>query len=327
MSAEPTPGQLQRFLSVLIGERGCERFLDVRWRRPNAPMRRRFIAAEEPIRAAALIARLARTADVYVGAALRDRDTHGGRHAIGASHLAWVESDHAGTAECLRAFALPPSILIASGTPGHVQAYWLLDRALTPDRTEAINRRLSYALAADPGCTDIARILRPPGTLNHKHSPPRPVTLLELRDRARYDPGALSAGLPADPDPPTWRPAPAERRRGRTPVDRELLSIPAAEYAHVLLAAEPNREGKILCPFHEDSTPSLQLYPDGGFYCFGSGCRRGGSIFDFAAHLWGIDPRGAGFIELRERLVLLFADHDDRHPTPRPIAGPGLDRD
>lgn len=28
---------------------------------------------------------------------------------------------------------------------------------------------------------------------------------------------------------------------------------------------------KILCPFHEESTPSLHVYPDGKYYCFGCG--------------------------------------------------------
>ncbi len=58
---------------------------------------------------------------------------------------------------------------------------------------------------------------------------------------------------------------------------------------------------------HDDSDPSLQLYRDGGgFYCFGSGCKAGGTIFDFAGHLWGISPKGAGFLEIRERLALVF---------------------
>ncbi|HLB21092.1 MAG TPA: CHC2 zinc finger domain-containing protein, partial [Solirubrobacteraceae bacterium] len=88
----------------------------------------------------------------------------------------------------------------------------------------------------------------------------------------------------------------------RGELERQLRAIPSARYAYVLAGAKPNRAGKILCPFHAESDPSLQLYADGSFYCFGSGCRRGGSIFDFAGHLWGITPRGTGFTELRDRL-------------------------
>ena len=52
---------------------------------------------------------------------------------------------------------------------------------------------------------------------------------------------------------------------------------------------------------HDDHDPSLQLYEDGTFYCYG--CRAGGSIYDFAARLWGLDTKGRAFLELRARLA------------------------
>jgi DNA primase len=84
-------------------------------------------------------------------------------------------------------------------------------------------------------------------------------------------------------------------------LDARLRAISAVAYVRALTGKTPDRAGKISCPFHSDSTPSLQLYPGGTFYCFG--CRRGGTIYDFAAELWQIPPRGQGFIELRERLA------------------------
>ena len=45
--------------------------------------------------------------------------------------------------------------------------------------------------------------------------------------------------------------------------DRALLAVPATEYARVLVGRDPNRAGKITCPFHDDREPSLQLYEDG----------------------------------------------------------------
>lgn len=43
----------------------------------------------------------------------------------------------------------------------------------------------------------------------------------------------------------------------------------------------PNRAGFIRCPFHSDGTASLKIYQNGkGWYCFG--CKRGGSVIDFA---------------------------------------------
>ena len=63
------------------------------------------------------------------------------------------------------------------------------------------------------------------------------------------------------------------------------------------------RDHKISCPFHEDRTPSLHAYtsPERGWYCYGR-CGRGGSIYDLAAALWGLDTQGSDFIELRRRL-------------------------
>ncbi len=299
--------ELALYLRVLCATSSERRWLDVRWRAPGQTMRRRFIAVERVRQAESLIASRSRHGDVYIGVAPRTRNDHGGRASLAAGHLAWVESDSPRTEELLASFPHPPSMLIASGTPGHVQAYWALDRRCDAPELERLNRRLAYALAGDGGCCDAARVLRPPGTLNYKHDPPKPVRMLDFAAGVPVSFKQLSLALPADPDPVAWRPRPRRARLGRTRLDRQLLAIPAVDYVRALTSLEPNREGKIPCPFHEDRNPSLQLYADGGFYCFGSGCRRGGSIFDFAGHLWGIDPRGAAFLELRERLAITFA--------------------
>jgi len=62
----------------------------------------------------------------------------------------------------------------------------------------------------------------------------------------------------------------------------------------------------VSCPFHDDRTPSLHVYetPAGGWYCYG--CGRGSSVYDLAADLWGLETRGADFLEVRRRLCDLF---------------------
>ena len=50
--------------------------------------------------------------------------------------------------------------------------------------------------------------------------------------------------------------------------------------------------------------PSLHLYEDGTFYCYG--CGVGGSLYDFAGRLWGLDTKGRAFLELRARLAETF---------------------
>ena len=144
----------------------------------GAPTCRRFIPASHTGPAERLIASRARRGDVYVGVALRNSNSHGGRASVAASHLAWVESDNPRSAELLEGFSHPPSMLIASGTPGHLQAYWTLER-----RCEAADWNASTGDSPAPSPAIRAAPTRHesfarPGTLNHKHDPPKPVTLL-----------------------------------------------------------------------------------------------------------------------------------------------------
>jgi hypothetical protein len=291
---------------------GCNpgQFFDVRWAAPSGAMRRRFASALRPQGAARLIRRLSLTNDVYVGVALREGRTHGGKSAIEGSHLLYVECDQRRSSPTLGRFAHPPTIVVASGTPGHVHLYWCLQRRALPLRVERANRRLALALVGDLASVDIARVLRPPETLNHKHHPPRAVRLIAYRPRARYELDELVAGLPEPPSASKARREPACRTSTRTTRDRELLAIAAPDYARVLLGREPDRAGKIACPFHEDRRPSLHLYGDGSFYCFG--CKRGGTIYDFASDLWGTSTRGQEFLALRKRLSDRFGL--DREP-------------
>jgi hypothetical protein len=308
---------LLAYFGVLATGYEPDQFFDVRWAVVTGGMRRRFISAQEVHQAAQLVARLAWQTDVYVGVALRNRRNYGGKSAITGSRLLYIECDHPDSQARLESFPFAPSMMVASGSPGHLHVYWLLHQLATGPQVENANRRLALALEGDPVSVDVARILRPPETMNHKDNPPLPVRLLHLDPNARYTLSDLIAGLPADPQPVLQRTNRASsRRRGRTTLDRALLAIPAAEYVRILTSREPNRAGKILCPFHEESNPSLQLYPDGTFYCYGGNedraCRKGGTIFDFAAALWltgqswDAQLRGRRFIEVRDRLAEIF---------------------
>ena len=305
--------ELRAYLRILAGGADRGQFFDVRWATPAGGMNRQFIPARRIDDAALLVRRMAPSTDVYVGAALRDGRVSGGRSAIAGSHLLYIECDDPQANKRLATFAHPPTMEIASGTPGHLQLYWRLRDRRANQEVESANRRLALALCGDRTAVDIARVLRPPETFNHKHDPPRAVRLTVHRGAARYTLAELTRGLPHDPH---------RRDAGllggqplgitRTRQDRDLLAIPAAEYVRVLTARSPNRAGKVLCPFHSEIAPSLQLYPDGTFYCFGSGCGRGRTIYDFAAGLWlsgqssDTPLRGQQFIELRRCLGRRF---------------------
>lgn len=47
------------------------------------------------------------------------------------------------------------------------------------------------------------------------------------------------------------------------------------------------RDGTCLCPFHNDTHPSMKIYPDDkGFYCWV--CQKGGDVIKFVALLYGL---------------------------------------
>lgn len=91
-----------------------------------------------------------------------------------------------------------PSIYVDSGRGIHV--YWCLDRDINLDAWRAIagklkERCVSAGFNADPTVTaDAARILRVPGTLNHKESPPIPCRVLKDTGTS-YDPAVLLRSL------------------------------------------------------------------------------------------------------------------------------------
>ncbi len=174
-------------------------------------------------------------------------------------------------------------MIVSSGTAGHVHSYWILHPPLGAIEMEQANRTLAGHLGGDLASVDAARILRPAGTLSHKYRPPVRVELLHLDPTVRYESAELLEGLTAAPSRSKLV-AGTRARAGRTDLDERLLAIPAARYVRELAGLEARRDGKVNCPFHPDDTPSLQLYEDGTFYCYG--CGTGGSVYDFAATLW-----------------------------------------
>jgi hypothetical protein len=104
------------------------------------------------------------------------------------------------------------------------------------------NLRLALALGADPTCWNIGRILRPPGTLNHKTTPPREVAL-ELWDRSR---AVTVEGVLADAPEIAAREVEA-RWRGRPLATWEAIGccIRAGDYVRVsgnLVSDNPHNE-------------------------------------------------------------------------------------
>jgi CHC2 zinc finger/RepB DNA-primase from phage plasmid len=286
------PSDLDRYLRMLAGATPGGRLIEIRSQTKQGGMRQTFIPAVLPDRAAQTITTLAARTDVYVGVLLRRRRA-GSRQACERSHLAFIEIDRPDALEQLESYRYPPTAVVASGSPGHAHAYWQLCQPVDLDGLEQANRQLAHHLGGD-----LARILRPPTSRNWKRAPPTLVELLALEPGRRYQLAGLTAGL-TDPSPPR-RLTSQPDRAATSELDQRLLAIPAAVYVRALTGRQPDRAGKVCCPFHNDRTPSLQLY-DHGWYCFA--CRTGGSIYDFGALLFSLDTRGREFLVLRQRLA------------------------
>src|ERR1035437_1643598 len=185
----------------------------------------------------------------------------GGRDAVSRSPLVFVELDAAASERLLDRSPAPPSMLVTSGTRGHVHAYWLLREPVSAQAAQEANRMLALRIGGDLASVDAARILRPPQTFNHKHCPPIEVRLQLLDPQRAYRLEELTAGLEDQAakrgaDKMCQVLASERARRGRQAgvgdlVHEQLREIPASEYVARLTGRQPNREGKISCPFHD----------------------------------------------------------------------------
>jgi hypothetical protein len=310
MSTRQPMRDLLAYLTVLAGPEPSGCYFDLRYRTEDG-FRQRFIDAARPTDAATAIAAL-RSRDVYIGCAPRRRWA-GGKDAIAEAWTLWVDCDTQESIEELASFAPQPAIVVRSGRGLH--AYWPLAAPLRQVPLERANRRLAYRInACQSAVTNVAAILRPPGTANFKYDPPAPVALTRFTGERFVADGV--AGSLADP------PARARRQRSqrtRLRSNDPLLAIEPAAYVEALTGRRVGRDGKVACPFHPDERPSLHAYPDpaAGWACFSARCWQGdrpngGDIYTLAAQLWltgqsaDTPLRGKRFIEVRERLMALF---------------------
>lgn len=312
----------ERFARVLFADAPEDAFVELRVRRGTrmAQSFRRVAAARE---LAAEAAAHATRHDVYMGVIARKRQRGGRRDLVLDASVTWVDCDDAAAVRALERFEPAPQIVVASGSGSNRHAYWLLAERIPLDEVERINRGLALVLGADVRACDSARILRPPGTVNWKTGRPAPVRLLAFEPRVRLELHEISRGLPRD------RAAHVSRRRGpRARTDMQcdpLLQIAPREYVERLTGSLAGPDRKLRCPFHDDKTPSLHVFeqPERGWFCFG--CGRGGSIYDFAAMLWGRGLRGSEFVRLRQDLHATLLPHlragvagDAGHAPPPP---------
>jgi hypothetical protein len=297
VSADP----LAAFLDLLFGAEPAGAFVEVRWRlRDRGGMGQLWRPVERKITAIDSIRSIGAKTDCYVGCAPRTR-RYGGKDAIERAHVLWADCDSPDAIAALERFEASPSLVIRSGSGRH--AYWSIFPPADTAEVEQANRRLAHALGADMAATDCARILRPPATHNFKTGEPVPVEI----DHLAFEVYALEDVVGELADPVAERP-PRRTVAAPTAHDDALLTIPPRAYVELLTGQEVGRDAKVNCPFHRDNTPSLHVYERAktpgsvpGWKCYG--CGRAGSVIDFAASLYGLEPRGRGYHEIRRRLA------------------------
>lgn len=213
-----------------------------------------------------------------------------GNDSVDRVAIAWVDIDDPRRLGTLRRFAHRPHAVVASGSGG-AHVYWLLSEELVGARCEALNRMLAAALGADPASTNRGRLLRVPGTLNHKRAAKGAASRwcrVVMCDLAKepYRPAKLAAGLR---DPKAPRPALRLRPHHKVGEAEPWRGMEAADYYRAITGVEPGRDGKVRCPSatHKDEHPSAHLYsgPERGWYCFA--CGAGGGAVDLVAALRG----------------------------------------
>ena len=293
-----------RFLSALAGAAGPSEFVELRYRLDDGQRMGQLFDRPTQLRGLATRALwLGRRTDVYVGCAPRTR-RHGGRDAIERAFVLWADCDGEHAVDALERFEPAPPIVIASGTGRNCHAYWPLAEPLAADEIERGNRRLAHALGADPASADAARILRVPATFRTSTEPPSPSTRSGSTSSSASPRPTSSAALP---DPP--RAAPSRRAgaprlaRRRSAAGRSRPTSTCRGCSRV----EVPRHRKVACPFHPDRHPEpARLRHPGARLVLLRRCRRGGTIYDLAAPLYGYDPRGKDFLRLRAELRKLF---------------------
>jgi len=123
-------------------------------------------------------------AHIFFGVALRAK----GKSEPILWPVLWADADSLDTASrgLESGVVPPPTAVVKSGTGYHL--YWKL-RAPLLDKAQVFQlvRAIQQALGADERAAEPARLLRVPGTLNVKYSPPIPCELVELDPERVYD--------------------------------------------------------------------------------------------------------------------------------------------
>jgi hypothetical protein len=190
----PQHDALRLQLAMVGGNEPPTSCFEIRGLKHGVVLARRFIRTYSIRRAMQEIERLAATVDVFIGCAPRTGYTSGTLHDIERVWCLWTDCDTPEASVMLRRFRPRPSLVVGSGGPDRHHAYWQLNQPLSTAGADRANRRLAKALGAD-SCCDATRVLRPIGSVNHKHG--TAVRCVHL-DPVAFHPADVVGGLEDD---------------------------------------------------------------------------------------------------------------------------------
>ena len=151
--------------------------------------RNEFLSVNEMFKTPRLISKY-NGANIYYAVALR-KSNDGTKQGISLNPAVWLEHDNFNSdiKAKINSF-LQPSIEVQSSRPEKAHLYWLLKEPASYKENsliEDINKRLANYFSGDSNACDASRILRLPGTLNHKYTPPLPCKIISLRPECQYN--------------------------------------------------------------------------------------------------------------------------------------------
>lgn len=161
----------------------CEGYIEMR----ALPGKKRSFAKVDDPTAVAAFCSQHQGQNLFIGVATRDGKGGAKKNIIDIPAV-WVDIDFKDTpmdqvGDGLAKVQFAPSITVLSG--GGVHFYWLLTEPVGGGSigvVEDVTRRIAHVMDGDMGAVDAARILRIPGTKNHKYNPPRSVKLHRLEN-------------------------------------------------------------------------------------------------------------------------------------------------
>src|SRR5881397_2807160 len=209
--------EIQRYLELLFPDPPPNAYLVVSWINGRKQWCNTWFRSTNVTLTVKYLGKKLQPFNAYVGLGLRHPDctpapgTRGESHDIYAIGGLWVELDHnqgvhaaqnLPTLAELLAFieGLPFRFSLVVDSGGGVHAYvlfkelWILDTPAERERAALLLKRFQRTIkvrAAEHGwkvdsTADLARVLRPAGTLNHKFPTPKPVTFLH-EEAIRYN--------------------------------------------------------------------------------------------------------------------------------------------